>query len=452
MKTIRWVVLAAVVAGCEGNVNNGDVLLAWTSAVSTNSAGGFVPNGGGGVSLSADGRLAAFSSGAAVLVAGDTNLSDDVFVKDLANNAVVRVSVDSAGAQSTGSSSEPSLSANGGVVAFSSTDGTLVPGDVNGQTDIFVRDLASGTTELVSVDTGGGFCNGFCSRPSISGDGRFVAFQSTATDLHADDADAVTDIFVRDRLLDATILVSRATGVAGAKSTQNSLFATMTPDGSRVAFLCADTLDAADVNAAFDAYVRVLASSTTILASRADGVAGAVAANGAFGSVAVNGDGTVVAFASSSTNLVAVDTNNGSDIFVRNLTTGSTVMASVNAKGEQTVLSGGMATNPNSDLPAMSADGGLVAFWSNGQNLVDGDTNARFDVFVKDLSTGAVVRANVRTYGAETFGDTDLMAQDRLRLSFSQDGRFLGFGTSAGNLGVDDINVSIDGFVRGPLR
>lgn len=452
MKTLRWIVLAAVVAGCEGNVNNGDVLLAWTSAVTTDAAGSFVANGGGTVSLSGDGRWAVFSSSSSALAPGDGDISEDVFLKDLSTGAITRISVDSLGGETASFCSEPSLSGNGRFVAFSSSDGTLVPGDSNAAQDIFVRDLAAGTTELVSVDTGGGLANGDSSRPSISADGRFVAFYSTATDLHADDADATNDVFVRDRQLDVTLLVSRATGPAGAKSASASMNPVISADGRRVSFVCFATLDAADTNGSTDIYVRDITTDQTILVSRADGMAGAVSSSGTNSISGINADGTVVAFSSGSTNLVAVDLNSAVDVFVRNLALGTTVMASLNSKGQQTALSGGGASSPNSEFPAISSDGVLVAFWSSGQNLVDGDTNGRYDVFVKDLSTGAVVRANVRTGGVETLGDIDLMSQDRMKPSFSADGRFVGFGTGAANLGVNDLNASLDCFVRGPLR
>src|SRR5205814_1263965 len=133
--------------------------------------------------ISADGRFVAFVSAATNLVPGDTNGLSDVFVHDRRTRRTERVSVDSAGTQADGASASPALSADGRFVAFSSSATNLVPGDTNGQADVFVHDRRTGTTERVSVDSAGTGANGWSERPSISADGRFVAFCSYATNL-----------------------------------------------------------------------------------------------------------------------------------------------------------------------------------------------------------------------------------------------------------------------------
>src|SRR5437773_218323 len=157
-----------------------------------------------GSALSADGRFVAFDSAATDLVAGDTNGATDVFVHDRQTGTTERVSVASDGTQGNNASSYPALSADGRFVAFDSDATNLVAGDTNGATDVFVHDRQTGATERVSVTSGGGTqgngtSGGFFSFPALSAAGRFVAFQSDATNLVAGDTNGATDVFVHDR-------------------------------------------------------------------------------------------------------------------------------------------------------------------------------------------------------------------------------------------------------------
>src|SRR5439155_1259062 len=157
-----------------------------------------------GSALSADGRFVAFDSAATYLVAGDTNGESDVFVHDRQTGITERVSVASDGTQGNKANSYPALSADGRFVAFDSDATNLVAGDTNGTTDVFVHDRQTGTTERVSVASGGGTqgngkSGGFFAFPAPSADGRFVAFQSDATNLVAGDTNGTTDVFVHDR-------------------------------------------------------------------------------------------------------------------------------------------------------------------------------------------------------------------------------------------------------------
>src|SRR5438132_1692287 len=157
-----------------------------------------------GSALSADGRFVAFDSAATDLVAGDTNGVSDVFVHDRQTGTTERVSVASDGTQGNNASSYPALSADGRFVAFDSDATNLVAGDTNGATDVFVHDRQTGATERVSVTSGGGTqgngnSGGFFAFPALSADGRFVAFQSDATNLVTGDTNGATDVFVQDR-------------------------------------------------------------------------------------------------------------------------------------------------------------------------------------------------------------------------------------------------------------
>ncbi len=152
----------------------------------------------GDPSISADGRFVTFSSKASNLVPGDTNFSQDIFVRDLSTNTTARVSVSGAGNQGNSNSRSPSISGNGRFVAFASDASNLVPGDTNGAQDIFVRDLSTNTNTRVSVSSTGNQANQDCFTPSISADGRFVAFNSSASNLVPGDTNNENDIFVRD--------------------------------------------------------------------------------------------------------------------------------------------------------------------------------------------------------------------------------------------------------------
>src|SRR4028119_264212 len=159
-------------------------------------------------SISADGRFVAFYSQASNIVPGDTNNSYDTFVRDTLTNTTTRVSLDSAGNQGNSDSYSASISADGRFVAFSSEASNIVPGDTNNYADIFVRDRLTNTTTRVSVDSAGNQGNRDSYSPSISADGGFVAFYSEASNIVPGDIDENGDIFVRDRLTNTTTPVS----------------------------------------------------------------------------------------------------------------------------------------------------------------------------------------------------------------------------------------------------
>ncbi len=206
-------------------------------------------------SISADGRYVAFESVATDLVVGDGNGLADVFVRDLQTNTTVRVSVDTAGGDPDNVSMNASISADGRYVAFDSWATDLVLGDGNGMGDVFVRDLQTNTTTRVSVDTAGGDPDSWSMNPSISADGRYVAFGSNATDLVAGDGNGTLDIFVRDLQTNTTTRVS--VGTAGGDPDSPSQFPSISADGRYVAFdSWATNLVAGDGNGTFDVFVR----------------------------------------------------------------------------------------------------------------------------------------------------------------------------------------------------
>lgn len=398
------------------------------------SSAGAQGNGGAyEPAISADGRFVAFESGATTLVAGDTNVQTDVFVRELSTGTTTRVNVTSAGAQATGASSTAAaISADGRFVTFESDAANLVTGDTNGKTDVFVHDRVTGTTTRVSVTSGGAQAtDGRSQRPSISADGRFVAFQSEATDLVAGDTNGKSDAFLHDRSTGATIRISVATN--GAEATGgDSANAAISADGRVVGFESSATdLVAADTNGVSDVFVRDLTAGTT---SRVSLTSAGAAADAESIAPSLSADGRYVTFISQATNLVPGDTNLQYDSFLRDRATGTTTRVSVTSAGAQ-------ATNGASYSPVPSADGRYVTFYSYATDLVDGDTNARPDVFLRDRLDGTTVRISLTFLGAQAFNGDSYVP------SISADGRFIAYYSDSADIVGGDTNGALDVFV-----
>lgn len=380
-------------------------------------------------SISGNGRYVAFSSASYNLVAGDTNNQDDIFVRDRVGGVTTRVSVATGGAQATGTSQFPRISADGRFVAFQSGAPDLVPGDSNAQIDVFVHDRQTTTTTRISVSTAGIQGNGASYSPSISGDGRYVAFHSAASNLIGGDTNNSFDVFVHDRQTGTTTRASVSS--SGVQATSSSSYAAISGDGRYVAFQCgAANLVTGDTNATFDIFVRDLQTSLTTRVSLDS--AGAQS-NGASVNPAISGNGLVVAFHSAATNLVVNDFNAKEDVFARDLQSGVTVRASVDSAGIQ--------ADNTSRYPCISSDGRYVGFESTATNLVGTDVNASSDVFVYDRSTHTTARVSVDSFGAQGNGAI-------FNIAISANGQFTAFDGYATNLVVSDTNNNDDVFVH----
>ncbi len=409
-----------------------DQVAGTTTLVSVNASG---TGGGNGVSnnavISGDGRWVVFESSATNLVAGDANGLTDLFVRDLETGSTRLVSVNAAGtASGNGGSTRAVVSGNGRFVAFQSSASNLVSGDTNGVQDVFVRDLMLNTTTLVSVNSAGTASgNTSSSAPVLSDDGRFVAFQSSASNLVAGDTNGVQDVFVRDLVAGTTVLVS-STGSGSGNGSSSAPF--LSADGRLVAFQSfASNLVAGDSNGTRDVFVRDLVAGTTVLVSMSS--AGSGSGNGVSGNPVLTPDGRYVAFESSATNLAAGDTNGSvQDVFVRDLITGTTVLVSQR--------SGGSGNGPSAG-PVLSGDGRYVAFWSYASDLVAGDGNETRDVFVRDLVSGQTLLASVNRAGTAS-GNSESFAAALLP------GHAVVFVSSAGDLVAGDHNNASDVFVR----
>ena len=309
--------------------------------------------------LSAFGQFVVFTSDATSLVPADTNGVQDVFVRDRAAGTTERVSVDSNALQANGVSRDGAVSADGRYVAFASDAANLVPGDTNGWSDVFVRDRLMGTTERVSVSSAGAQGNHASLGPSISADGRFVAFESLASNFAPTDA-ADFEVFVRDRQAGTTRRVSGpGTGDVGDSGASH-----ISADGRFVAFQQTD--------AGFsrcDVLVHDGATDTIELQTVGSGFSF---------SPSLAADGRCVVFHSNVTFLVPGDTNAAIDVFRRDRPMDALDRLSLDSAGAQ--------GNGDSTLPAISADGRLVVFTSAATNLVAGDTNGVRDIFVRELA------------------------------------------------------------------
>jgi hypothetical protein len=395
-------------------------------------------------SISADGRYVAFASDATNLVRGDTNGVTDVFVRDLARRTTKRVSVSSKGVEGDKASYWPFISSDGQYVTFTSEANNLDASDNNGVGDVYVHDMTTGETSMISRAVDGTAGNDLSFWSSISTDGRYVAFMSNATNLVQSDYNDSWDIFLRDRQTGQTSLVS--TGHDGTQANSQSEYPIISADNRFVAFASdATNIVAGDTNGYRDVFEYDRLTGETIRVSIASN--GIQANNGTQALViSISANGQFVAFPSLATNLVPNDTNKAWDIFVHDMSNGETSRVSVSSDGTQ--------ADAGSYGVSISADGRYVTFGSNATNLVPEDLNGVMDVFVYDRQTGQIERVSVSTDGKpgnEASGFT-IIAPDGIDLAYgaliSSDGSKVAFMSNASNLVVNDTNASQDIFVN----
>ena len=385
--------------------------------------------------ISADGRRIAFESDARNLHGSDGGGGTNVYVRDRPSG---RTALASANAERSGAGNSASfaaaLSADGGTVAFESRATDLVAADANGfLDDVFVAPVSFDdplllVPELASVSAGVQ-ADRWSFRPALSGDGRLVAFESLATNLVTNGSNERRQLYLRDR----------GSGVVTLLSLPNKI-------GDLSSF--APVLSADGRFAAFETLAKKLAGTgadrKVILVSLADGkgelvssFAGQRTANAASGHASLSADASVVAFESGGSDLVAGDTNGALDAFAFSADTGRPERVSVSSEGRQALGAVGGAE------PSVSPDGRYVAFASLSGDLVPGDTNGDWDVFVRDRTTGATARVSVGPKGVEGNGYS-------VHPAIAAEGRFVAFETAASNLVAGDDNGVTDVVVRGP--
>jgi Tol biopolymer transport system component len=275
------------------------------------------------------------------------------------------------GTQANGESFSPAISSDGRFVAFQSDATNLVLNDTNNRSDIFVHDRLAGTTARVSVDSDGKQANGDSIVPAISEDGRFVAFASEASNLVAGDTNNKADLFLHDRQKDNT---KRIVGPAEFNTPGGIIIVApaISPDGGFIGFRSdGDDLVAGDTNNSFDTF---LVDTDTRDAERLSVSSGGVQGNSDSSGPVVSSSNRYAAFSSIATNLVGQDNNGSEDVFVRDRDEGKTRRVSIAFDGAE--------GDDDSFSAVISGNGRYIAFTSFAENLVKNDTNGVLDIFV----------------------------------------------------------------------
>jgi hypothetical protein len=351
--------------------------------------------------ISDDGRYVAFTSGASNLVVGDTNDISDVFVRDLETSVTTRVSVASDGTQGDGYSFGGSFSADVRYLTFSSSSSNLVVGDTNGFWDVFVHDRETSVTTRISVNSDGTQGDRDSSDSTISADGRYSTFSSSSSNLVVGDTNGFWDVFVHDRVTGETsrVSVSSEGNQANSYSEVNSISA----NGRFITFksYASNLVDGDTAMCYFrpsyyncsDIFVHDRETGeTTRVSVASDGTQADRDSSGA----TISADGRYVVFSSAASNLVVGDTNGDGDVYLHDRVTGETTRVSLANDGTQ--------GNYGSEGGSISADGRYVMFVSSSTNLVVGDTNNTYDVFVRDRE-GLVVGYSVSGHVTDTDGN-----------------------------------------------
>lgn len=434
-----------------------DLTLATTELISAHHPAlpSLTPNGTSWLfssSVSTNGRFIAFASDAANLVANDTNGCRDVFVHDFLSGANILVSADTNGAASAGgASTEPAISGDGRFVAFSSYATNIVAGDTNTAKNVFIRDLQSGTTVLVSVNTNGGFGNHDSYSPTISSDGRYVLFHSLAQNLAGTFGGLGTEnLFLRDRLAGQTYALTtdntapstqsasmtpdgHFVAFVGVVSSSPKLFiwnsqltsliytnsvaglsvVSISPDGQTVAYLAGSPLTLSVVNLASNS--KTLVSAGTFLSHSG---------------LRFSADGRFLTYATSAAN-VSADTNAIQDVYVYDCQTATNLLVSWNSDFTGT-------PNGASDSPSISPDGRFVAYRSYAGNIVTNDSNGLPDIFLFDRANNTTTLLSADPAGNFAANNRSVMPV------FSGDGLTLGFQSAASDFVAHDFNNSSD--------
>jgi len=346
-----------------------------------------------------------------------------------------RVSISWVGHQGDGHCWAGTLSPDGRYVVFSSASTNLVPGDTNGVRDVFLRDRRAGVTERLSVDSAGAQANGDSDGAMVSADGRFVAFTSLATNLVAGDSNGTADAFVRDRVTGVTERVTIDTN--GIEGNAGGAATSVSADGRFTVFTSeSSNLVPIDTNNASDVFLRDRQTGTTEMISRTVTAQGDGPSYGG----CISADGRFVAFCSSAHNLVSADTNGVPDVFVCDRTLpGVVIRVDVDSSGVQLTLP---PSSDDSISAWISPDGQYIGFYSLASNLVAGDTNGAFDIFLHHLASGLTERVSLDGNGLQGNGDSIGTG------SISYGGRYVVFYSVATNLVSGDTNQKGDVFLR----
>ena len=479
------------------DIDNAQVYGLDTIRVSVASDGMEANNGSGFPAISADGNFVVFESAASNLVSGDTNGALDVFVYDIQNGITERVSVASDGTEDNGAvlSRYPDISGDGRYVVFHSSGDILSANDTNESTDVFLHDMQTGETTRISVASDGSQANQGGSRPSISSDGRYIAFHSYSDNLTANDTNSVCDIFVYDRIEGITERISVASD--GSQGNGNSQYASINSDGRYVTFTSeADNLVSGDTNGVRDVFMYDRQTHQTIRVSvDSSGNQG----NDSSWDSEISGNGNFITYTSFASNLVAGDVNSCiyyfgevrscRDVFVYDVQNGTTTLVSktstgahldyeslspsINYDGSKIVFDSGYlnedqlrpdmflynlqtetiemisfslsGSQPNgiSGVSSISGDGKKVVFTSFASDIVENDTNEASDCFIVDISD----LNTTRTTHLSNPLDGETVSGESWAADISADGRYAVFKSEVDNLVTNDACSGWDIFV-----
>jgi hypothetical protein len=429
------VLLGVILLALLARASNGGAAAGDTERVSVDSNG--VEADGGDTedpSITPDGRYVVFFSAADNLVTGDTNTSQDTFVHDRQTGVTERVSVDSNGGEVDSHAGGNTISDDGRYVAFQTRANGLAPGDTQSDGDTFVHDRQTGDTEIVSVDSSGNHGDGeSVSLPVISGDGRYVTFTSTSTNLVADDLNGEYDVFVHDRQTGMTERVSVDSN--GAEGDSSAFVSSISSDGRYVIFDTRSQLVPNDSEDYTDVYLhdRQTGDTERVSLTSNEEQGGDDSFYGH-----ITDDGRYVVFESRATNLAPGGDTNGDveDIFVRDRQTGTTELVSIDSDGDQ--------GSDESARSGISSDGRYIVF-GTASSLVPEDTGSFNDVYRHDRMTGITQRASVSSSAVAGNNDSWSSESDA---NITADGRYIAFGSDASNLVPGDTEGFRDAFVH----
>jgi Tol biopolymer transport system component len=382
--------------------------------------------------------LVVFASRSTNLVKSDKNGKTDVFLRDVAAATTTRIVLDTGGNDPDDDSSNASITPDGRFVVFQSNATDLVSGDKNGATDVFVLDRASGVIERISVEGKGNEGDGDSDDASISDDGRFVVFSSRADNLVKGDSNAREDVFLRDRKNLTTTCVSL--NQSGSPGDDVSREPEISGDASTIVFgSLADDLVTNDTNLSHDVFLYDVATKALTLGDVNE--SGFQLRTGA-DEPTLTPDGKLLAFRSTADNVHRAATSGVAQIYVRDPASGQIWLASH--------ANDGAAADNHCEQPSLftrtngAGTRPQVAFWSEAQNLPDADSAFDFDAYVFDVPSGAIQCANVDStgVGGGSGGNTS-------GFGTTPDGSQIVFSTRDGGLVAGDTNGDIDVFERG---
>ncbi len=430
--------------GCRRDINHDSTRIAVTSMVSVGSSGVAGNLESSQPTVTPDGRYVVFVSGSVNLAGVPTNAKKQVYRRDRTTGTTIIVSVNDAGDAADGDCVAPSVSADGTKIVFHTDATNLVGDDTNGVPDIYLRDLALSQTIRVSVDDAGAEVPEQSLNPVISADGKFVAFQSEATAL-ASIPTSTVNVFRHDLTTGKNKLVSIAPG--GAEPDAPSRSPSISADGRYIAFVSeADDMTGPPAPAGVEQVYRrdmTLTVNAVILVSVSTDPLN-VSPGDASEAPSISADGQVIAFRSAAMNLVPDDLTTFRDIFVRNLRdplNPTTTLVSRNASGSQ--------ADDDANAPVLSGDGRCVAYTSAANNLAPGVNGVFKQVYWHDLVTGTTLLASVATGREVGNGDSEVVTGWPPALT--ADGSVVVFASSSFNLVPFDVNGVADVFIRGPL-